>query len=205
MSNSLYQGSVHSTCSIHYYVPRCHSKLHIMLSALIFITTFSAAAKASPLLSGTNDWESWYSSPQSNAADTQIPSQSDLFSSTNDISYLSDSGSFQFDSSKDLFGSPDESWLSGNSNPEITMAYSGGQESNLEDSMFGSESQATNQFGSDAISSDLTDLPATFNLAGFVPTASDPCPRIETRCCSRYQYVPLLFVEREHCPICTFA
>ena len=186
---------------------------HTMFSATILTLMFSTAV-ASPLLESSAGWDTWFGSP-SNAADTQVLPQSDSVSIGNDMLYSNDLNSYQFDPGNILSSPVDENVLSGTENPESTVAYSDswrGKISTNEDSMFGPEAQVTTEFMVDANQDQLAELvqpPAAFNLAAFdlipkveVPKPENPCPLIETRCCKRIQYAPLLYVEKEHCEHC---
>lgn len=186
-----------------------------MFSAIVFVLVFSAAS-ASPLLVGSDDWNTWFS-PQSDAVDTQIPSQLDSVNLENDM-YLSDLSSYGVNSGDNLFGSTDESVISEPGDPGTNLAYTGDWADDgpiAEDRIFGPEAQATTDLESYAVQDGLPD-PAgpldSLNLVAFDwipkienPTAKNPCPLLETRCCQRIQYAPLFYVEKEHCGPCANA
>lgn len=187
-----------------------------MFSAIVFVLAFSAAS-ASPLLVGSDGWETWFST-RSEAGDTPIPSQLDSVSFENDVSYSSDPSSYGFDLGDNLLGSADESVISESSDPGTRIAYTGdwaGDGPIADDRLFGPEPQATTDLESYAVQDLLPDPVSPLDSPDLVafdwipkienPTYENPCPLLETRCCQRIQYAPLFYVEKEHCHPCTNA
>lgn len=184
------------------------TSFHIMFSIIVF-GLFFCVASASPLLVGSEDWDSWFSSP-SNTEDTQTVPQWDSMSFGNDVPSWSDLSSNQIGSDDDLFGSFDNSIMSEDDGSGIAMANSGSlaNDEPVTDALIsGPVPQATtDNFESYAIADQLAQIPTTPSPEsrdqGFVPTTANPCPRIETYCCTEPQYTLILYLNKDSCARC---
>lgn len=174
-----------------------------MFRAIVFALSVSLTI-ASPLLGGSNDWDTWFSS-QSNAGSAQILPQSDSVSLENDMPYLSDLSGYQVDSGNGIFVSADESMISELGDPGTTVAYTGNGEDNApmtEDLFLGPEAQATSDLESYAGQDQSAQLLTEKWDYELNPTPENPCPRLETYCCSKIQYAPILYVDKGSCKLC---
>lgn len=182
------------------------TSFHIMLCTIFFVLFFSVAI-ASPLLGGSDDWDTWFSF-QSNAADAQTLPQLNSASFENDIPYLNDLSSYQIDSDYNMFGSADEMLWSEHGGPETSEENTGSWADTgpiIEALAPGPEPQAVADFENYAAEDRLAQIPSTPSperVPGLVPTAENPCPNLETYCCKRIQYAPLLYVNKDHCKPC---
>lgn len=178
-----------------------------MFCILFFASSFSVAI-ASPLIVGSDEWDSWFSS-QSNVLDAQTLPQLNSVSFEKDMPYLSDLGSDQIGSDDNMFGSSDETLISMHGDPGIAVANSGSWADNelmTEALISGPVPQAATDLGSFAGQDQLAQLPTTpspeAKVHWFIPSTANPCPRIETYCCTGPQYTLVLYVNKESCRPC---
>lgn len=156
---------------------------------------------ASPLLVGSENWDSWFSSP-SNTADTQPVPELDSMSFKNDMPSWSDLNSYQADSGDDMFGSGDGTFTSEYGGSGDGVADNGPMSDFL---ALGPEPQAATDVetyaGQDLIAQ-LPTKPSPPRIDSLVPSAENPCPRLETYCCIKPQYAPLFYVSKDSCKPC---
>ena len=176
---------------------------------LIFFALSFSVAIASPLLVGSEDWDSWFSSA-SDMADIETVPQWNSISFENDVPAWTDLSSYQIDSDDNMFGSFDNPIMSEDGDSEIAIANSGSWADNepmTEALISGPVPQATtDDFERYGISDELAQIPTTPSrdpwAAGFVPTTANPCPRIETYCCTEPQYMLALYLNKDSCSRC---
>ena len=178
-----------------------------MFRIFVFALSFSVAI-ASPLLVGSEDWDSWFSS-SSNIADTQTLPQLNSISSENELPYWNDLSSYQIGSDDDIFGSADEIFMSEDSDPGNTLTNTGSwaESGPMTDFLaLRPQPQATTDFETYADQNLLAGIPATTSseskVSDLLPTAANPCPRLETYCCTEPQYAPILYVNKDACKAC---
>lgn len=176
---------------------------HIIILALSF-----SAAMGSPLFFGSEDWDSWFSSPSS-IADPQTLPQLNSISSENDMPYWNELSSYQVGPDDDMFGSVDETFISEDSDLGNTLSNTGSSADNGLTTDFLAlrpQPQATTDFETYADQNLLTQIPTApspeAKVHWFVPSRANPCPRIETYCCAAVQYTLLIYVNKETCKPC---
>ena len=174
----------------------------------VFLALYSSVAIASPFFFGSDDWDSWFSSP-SNAADIQPLSDLNTLSFENDMPYWSDLDSYQVESDGNMFASADETLVSEQSDPGATVAYSGSWADDWPASealVFGPQPQAKTDFetwtGQDLLAQFATPPTPEKYMDSDMTTPQDPCEIIETYCCTKIQYAPLLYVDKKYCKPC---
>lgn len=179
------------------------------MSYLIFFALSFSVAIAGPSLVGSEDWDSWFNSA-SDTADVETVPQWNSMSIENDVPSWSDLSSYPIDSDDNIFGSFDNPIMSEDDDSGIAITNSGSWADNepmTEALISGPVPQATtDEFERYGIPDELAEIPTTpppeWKPHGFVPTTANPCPRIETYCCTEVQYMLALYLNKDSCSVC---